>query len=143
MSLQVERVGLELLPTCLELRRVVFIEEQGVPAGEEVDGLDPVCTHFLARLDGRPVGTARLWLTPDGRAKAQRVAVLQSLRGQGVGAALMAALEAEARGLGYADVVLGAQLTAVPFYLRLGYVPEGAVFLDAGIPHRTMRRALR
>ena len=143
MSLRVERVGLDLLPTCLELRRVVFIDEQGVPADEEVDGLDPLCTHFLAWNDDRPVGTARLWLTPDGRAKAQRVAVLAATRGQGVGAALMAALEEEALRLGHAAVVLGAQLTAVPFYLRLGYLEQGEVFLDAGIPHRMMRRGLR
>jgi predicted GNAT family N-acyltransferase len=143
VSLQVRRVGLDRLPVCLGLRRQVFIDEQGVPEEEEVDGLDPLCAHFLAEHGGRPVGTARLWETPDGRAKAQRVAVLRDWRGQGVGAALMAALEAEARARGHAAVVLGAQLEAVPFYERLGYAPYGEVFLDAGIAHRMMRRGLR
>lgn len=41
-------------------RRVVFIEEQGVSEAEEIDDLDAAALHLLARLDGRPVGTARL-----------------------------------------------------------------------------------
>jgi predicted GNAT family N-acyltransferase len=55
----------------------------------------------------------------------------------------MDALEAEALRCERTVVVLGAQLTAVPFYEQLGYAPEGEVFLDAGIPHRTMKKVLR
>ena len=35
-------------------------------------------------------------------------------------------------------VALGAQLHAIPFYERLGYVASGEVYLDAGIEHRWM-----
>ena len=45
--------------TCAELRRTVFIEEQGVSEAEEIDGLDDICTHVLATSDGTPVGAAR------------------------------------------------------------------------------------
>jgi predicted GNAT family N-acyltransferase len=133
----------ELL-ACLALRRRVFIEEQGVPEADELDALDPVCAHFLAwEANGGPaVGTARLWITPEGTAKAQRVAVLPFARGEGIGAALMAAVEEEARRRGHKELVLGAQLSAVPFYERLGYEGYGEVFDDAGIPHWMMRRAL-
>ena len=132
----------EDLARCLDLRRVVFIDEQGVPEHEELDDLDPVCTHLLALGGGEPVGTARLRDPGGDAAKAQRVAVLRAWRGAGVGRALMRALEEEARAMGKSEVVLGAQITAIPFYERLGYAAEGDPFDDAGIPHRWMRRRI-
>lgn len=106
-----------------------------------------MCVHFLALPDASSAlsdayGTARLYVTPDGRAKAQRVAVANSARGHGVGRALMAALEEEARARGFREVVLGAQLSAVSFYQPLGYEAYGEVFDDAGIPHRMMKKTI-
>lgn len=132
----------EDLETCLHIRRVVFVDEQGVPESEELDGLDDQCTHFLATAGGEPVGTARLRLV-DGKAKAQRVAVLRQSRGAGIGRSLMASLEAVARTRGAREVVLAAQVSAIPFYQRIAYVAEGEEFMDAGIPHRWMKRPLR
>lgn len=131
-------VPLDQLPICHQSRRVGGREEQRVPEADEVDGRDPGCEHFLAYLDGAPVGTARLRITEDGHAKAERVAVLGAHRGRGVGHALMNALEARARALGHAEVVLSAQVDAIPFYLARGYEPYGPEFMDAGIPHRKM-----
>lgn len=130
----------------LALRTQVFVVEQGVPKELEEDGLDPNCTHFLAEIpDGegwRPVGTARL--RRKGQAgKAERVAVLAELRGQGIGALLMAALEDEARAQGMGEVILHAQVAVVPFYERIGYRGEGPVFSEAGIDHRAMRRRIQ
>ena len=34
---------------CLEIRRAVFIEEQGVSVEDEVDGKDSKALHFLLR----------------------------------------------------------------------------------------------
>lgn len=133
---------------CLTLRREVFIDEQGVSEADEIDDLDDICVHFLAFPHERAsldeaYGTARLWPRPDeGLAKAQRVAVRASARGQGVGRALMLALEEEARRLGLREVVLGAQLSAMPFYEALAYEAYGDVFDDAGIPHRMMRKRI-
>ncbi|RCV58738.1 hypothetical protein DEF24_12340 [Marinitenerispora sediminis] len=39
-------------------------------------------------------------------------------------------------------VELHAQTHALDFYARLGYTAYGAEFMDAGIPHRHMRREL-
>ena len=124
------------------IRRAVFIDEQGVTEREEVDDLDPECVHVLAELEGRSVGAARLRDDGHGTAKAERVAVLRDARGRGVGRALMRELERIARARGCRDVLLGAQVSAVPFYLALGYVIEGDEFLDARIPHRWMRHRL-
>lgn len=117
-----------------EIRRKVFIDEQNVPQEEEWDGLDPACQHFLAMLDGQPVGTARL--LPD--AHIGRVAVLANARGTGIGVLLMQAAIEAARHAGHLQVVLSAQVHALAFYERLGFVAHGDEFLDAGIPHREM-----
>ena len=135
MTLEVGRT--EDLKSCHALRRAVFIEEQEVPEDLEVDGLDDTALHLLATLDGRPVGTARM-LLKGATGKIGRVCVLRDLRGQGVGAALIRAAVEELRGLGLARAKLGSQVHAIPFYEKLGFVAEGPVYDDAGIPHRDM-----
>ena len=125
------------LPTCLALRRVVFIEEQAVPEELERDDQDATALHLLATLDGRPVGTARMLLKGD-TGKIGRVCVLRELRGRGVGAALIRAAVEELRRLGLAQAKLGSQVHAIPFYEKLGFAAEGPVYDDAGIPHRDM-----
>lgn len=132
----------------LAIRRIVFIEEQLVPESEEIDRYDTdpaardAAIYVLARVGGRAVGTGRLLLgePPGENAHIGRVAVLAEWRLHGVGREVMAALEAEARTRGFPGLTLGAQLHAIPFYERLGYVARGDVFLDAGIEHRWMDR---
>ena len=80
----------EDVPTCQALRRVVFIDEQGVSEADEVDGLDGKAIHLLAWDEACPVGTARL-LVKGGTAKIGRVCVLPEARGLGLGAALIGA----------------------------------------------------
>jgi ElaA protein len=125
------------ITTCRALRRVVFIDEQGVSEVDELDDLDPIATHILAMFDGIPTGCARI-VPGKGYAKIGRVCVLAQARGTGLGAALMQAAIAECRRQGYAQARLGAQVHALGFYERLGFTAQGAVFHDAGIPHRDM-----
>jgi predicted GNAT family N-acyltransferase len=130
------------IATCQRLRRVVFIEEQGVSEADEVDGLDDSAIHLLAFDEERPVGTARLLLKGD-TGKIGRVCVLAEARGTGLGAALiLAALDVLRAQPGVTEAYLGSQSHATGFYEKLGFAVEGEEFLDAGIPHRHMRRAL-
>ncbi|MFP8881168.1 MAG: GNAT family N-acetyltransferase [Myxococcota bacterium] len=129
------------LATCYRIRRIVFVEEQGVSREEEFDDLDAVCVHFLAHRDGEAVGTARMHPQSDA-GKAQRVAVLSQARRCGVGAELMLAIETEAHDRGLSQVVLHAQASAIPFYESIGYRAEGEEFVEADIPHRFMRKVL-
>lgn len=131
------------LERCHGLRRAVFIVEQSVPEAEEIDGRDAECAHVLLSVDGVDVGTARLRLPDDvAYSKAERVAVAQHRRGQGLGRAMMRALEEISRDRGRLEVRLGAQLSALGFYEGLGYAAFGPVFDDAGIDHRMMKRVL-
>ena len=131
------------IATCRALRRIVFIDEQGVPEADEIDDLDEVAIHLLARHYGAPVGSARL-LRLDTTGKIGRVCVLKEQRNKGLGAALIRAAVAEFRAMPeIATVKLGAQTHATGFYDRLGFTAIGPVYDDAGIPHRDMVLALR
>jgi ElaA protein len=124
------------IATCLQIRRVVFIEGQDVPEAEEIDGEDPDCIHYLAQVDGTPVATARV--KPLGtKAKIQRVAVLDAHRGTGLGAELMRFILDDLRAE-FDEAVLGSQTHAIGFYEKLGFEAFGPEFDDAGIPHREM-----
>lgn len=119
------------------LRRQVFVEEQGVPLDMELDAFDPLSRHVLARgPQGDAIGTGRL--LPDGHIG--RLAVLPQWRGKGVGRALMDRLLDLARAQGMDKLALHAQTSAQPFYSAFGFMPQGEVFLEAGIPHVLMER---
>ena len=126
---------------CLRLRWTVFVEEQGVRPSEEVDAHDHGgAVHALAALDGILCGAGRFVFTAPGEAKIQRMAVIDDVRGRGVGHALLRFLEEEARRRGATRFVLWAQTHAKGFYERAGYRAEGPEFDDAGIPHVSMRK---
>lgn len=126
------------------VRFKVFVDEQAVPADEELDANDADARHWLAEVDGAVIGTARVvdLIAADGTpyGKIGRVAVLADHRGTGVGVALMRAILAELAIAGPRAAYLESQTHAIGFYERLGFVAEGEEFLDAGIPHRRMWR---
>jgi predicted GNAT family N-acyltransferase len=117
-----------------QLRTEVFVVGQGVPREIEWDGLDAQARHVIAERDGAVVGCGRL--LPDGRVG--RLAVLEAVRGQGLGSRLLASLQRLARRAGLTDLYLHAQLASVPFYERNGFKGSGETFEEAGIPHRNM-----
>jgi len=126
------------IATCRQLRRVVFIEEQGVSEADEVDDLDDQAFHLLALDGSTPLGSARLLITGN-TGKIGRVCVLKDARGSGLGAALIRAAIAELRSHpGVIRAKLGAQTHALGFYERLGFIATGPEFIDAGIAHRDM-----
>lgn len=129
------------LETCLEIRRHVFIEEQNVPEELERDAYDATAAHFLAHLNGKAVGTARV-VIKGAEAKIGRVAVLKDARGTRQGQALIAACVDWARAQGCVRAILGAQIDALGFYEKLGFTAYGEIFDDAGIDHQMMERTL-
>ena len=125
--------------TLSNLRRQVFIIEQGVPQEEEWDGQDETAQHWLATdAAGIAIGTARL--LPSGQIG--RMAVLSDYRGTGIGATLLGAAVNHARHLGFTTVFLNAQTHALGFYQRAGFTADGAEFMEAGIPHYHMTQSL-
>jgi YbgC/YbaW family acyl-CoA thioester hydrolase len=125
------------------LRTEVFVNEQRIPAELEWDEADALCLHAVGynRL-GQAVATGRLLPSDGGIARVGRMAVHQVLRGCGFGEQVLRALVAEALGRGDRLMELHAQRTAASFYARLGFVPQGEPYEEAGIPHVTMTSPL-
>lgn len=127
---------IELGAQATPIRFRVFVDEQKVPADMEIDEFDALSCHALAWVGGEPAGTGRL--LPDGHIG--RMAVLTGWRGCGVGAALLQALIDEAERRGRHRLVLSARTHALGFYARFGFVPQGEVYDEAGLPHQAMLR---
>lgn len=128
------------LDAAFAIRRQVFVDEQKVSAREEYDEYETSSTHFLARIDGVPGGTAR-WRRTSNGVKLERFAVLQSYRGRGVAKALVQAVLNDVFSQHpepIERIYLHAQLTAMPLYARFGFVPVGPLFEEAGIQHQKM-----
>lgn len=124
-----------------EIRREVFIKEQGVPEELEMDDLDQDAVHVIAYVDGIPGGCGRMLFNAD-EAKIGRVAVRKDMRRTGIGTGMCKLLIAIAKDNGILSIYVNAQLTAVNFYTSLGFEKEGDVFFEAGIKHVKMVRAL-
>jgi predicted GNAT family N-acyltransferase len=125
----------------LVLREEVFVGEQGVSLAEERDGRDEDALHLVVVDDGVVVATCRL-LVEGTTVKLGRMAVVRTRRGLGLARALITEAEARGRALGAERMVLAAQLSAQLLYDRAGYDAYGDVFLDAGIEHVMMSKAL-
>jgi len=124
------------------VRTQVFQIEQGVEPGLEFDGKDETAEHLLAYLDNQPVGTARIRYLDHQRAKIERLAVLGTARGQGIGKQLMEkALEVAAQ-KEVKEAVIHAQDYVKGLYQKLGFEQEGERFEEASILHVKMRKPL-
>jgi predicted GNAT family N-acyltransferase len=55
----------------------------------------------------------------------------------------MLRVERAAADLRCREIVVDAQIDALPFYDRLGYVAEGPTFVEAGLVHRRMTKSIR
>lgn len=141
MTVTVRRAqGPAEVDAAIALRSAVFVDEQGVPREEDVDGRDGEALHLVAvAADGAVVGTCRL-LTDGTTMKLARMAVAADARRQGIGRRLLDLADAEAASAGAERIVLAAQLSAVPLYEQAGYRTRGDVFLDAGIEHLRMEK---
>lgn len=126
------------------IRFEVFVDEQEVPADEELDDDDPDARHWVLYTTSEiPVGTARAVEKPDGSWKIGRVAVRAPYRGRGAGLTLMQGILHDGQARGVTTFKLDSQTHAIPFYARLGFEVCGPEFMDCGIPHRHMVLNLR
>ena len=131
----------EQLDAAFYIREEVFVVEQEVAAEEEYDEFEGSSLHFLASLDGQPVGTARWRFTANG-VKMERFAVLEEARGKGVGQALVAAVLADIDARPEATgkmKYLHAQLHAMPLYAKFGFQQVGEQFEECAILHYKMQ----
>lgn len=122
----------------LALRSQVFVVEQNC-AYLDLDGRDaePGARQLWIARDGTVLATLRLLSDDAGTVRIGRVATVPEARGSGLAAQLMTRALALAGDL---EIVLDAQTYLHDWYVRFGFVRNGADFVEDGIPHVPMRR---
>jgi len=130
------------MQTVIELRRVVFGNEQRILLSRYEDPEDGFSLNLIASIGDRAVGTGRLTPAYDRAAvpTITWVATLPAYRNRGVGSAIVRALIDEADARGYDTVYLNAQAHALGLYLAHGFRPVGQPQTIHGIPHQAMIR---
>jgi len=126
------------------LRREVFVGEQGLFEGDDLDEKDARAIPIIATVDGRVVGVVRCYRRVKGVWYGGRLAVARDHRTGFLGARLVrrAVAEMEARPdveRFYATV----QIQNVAFFERLGWTCRGRSFVLEGVEHRFMEYPLR
>ncbi|GAA3194788.1 GNAT family N-acetyltransferase [Lentilactobacillus kefiri] len=122
-----------------EIRRHVFVGEQGINEADEFDGTDSDAIHFVAYQGGQPVATARTTVTADG-VHIQRVATEKEYRHKGYAKQLLTTILQSPMFQDTPRFYLGAQATAIGFYETLGFKQYGQPFMEVGIKHVNMEK---
>ncbi|MBD2340728.1 GNAT family N-acetyltransferase [Calothrix sp. FACHB-156] len=124
------------------IRIAVFQEEQGVEAALEFDGKDEICDHLIAYVNQEAVGTTRIRYLDEQTAKIERLAVLSHSRGNGIGKQIMAKAIDFIASKNIPEVIINSQEYVKALYQKMGFIEEGTIFIEAGIPHIKMRKLL-
>lgn len=128
----------------LALRSEVFVVEQTC-VYQDPDGLDAGAWHLWGTREGDAEPLAYARIIPAGGRYAEvsigRVVTAPAVRREGLGKELMAeALRVAERLYGPVPIKLGAQLYLQGFYEGFGFVRQGDVYDEDGIPHIYMLR---
>ena len=126
----------ELYKQASKIRISVFVDEQKVSKEEEFDGLDDISTQYIVFFNEKPAGTGRLRETNDGY-KLERFAVVKEFRGENIGKEILQAMLNDILPTNK-NIYLYSQLSAQKFYEKQDFIPEGNVFVEAGIDHIKM-----
>jgi predicted GNAT family N-acyltransferase len=130
------------LEGAFEVRRRVFVEEQGISEGLVFDEHDGEALHMVVEDGERVIGTARILSLTTNQAKVERMAVLEPFRRKGIGRKIISFLDEELRNRQVQLVVLHAQSGVVAFYKSCGFDELGLPFWEADIKHVKMQKRL-
>jgi predicted GNAT family N-acyltransferase len=119
------------------VRGIVFVSEQRIGYREEIDEHEHAAVHVLGELGGEPIAAARIRFL-GAFAKLERMAVRKEYRRRGYGSALLSFALQVARDHGFTRFKLHAQTSALPFYARHGFQPQGEIFHEVNIEHCLM-----
>lgn len=126
------------------VRMEVFVLEQGIALEEEFDAFDRDDTLYLVLYDeNKPVATGRYLKIDADTIRPGRIAVLPSHRGRGLGKRIVEEMEAVAKKEQCTTSVIHGEMTAAPFYEKLGYVKVSEPYYEDGALCVTLEKRLR
>jgi N-acetylglutamate synthase-like GNAT family acetyltransferase len=125
------------------LRFNVLREPWNQPHGSEVLADEDQAIHAIAVAGEEVLGVARMHESATNQGQVRCVAIATIAQGKGIGKAIMAYLEDQAKMKGWTEIVLEARENAVPFYQAIGYTIIAESYLLFGeIQHYRMSKTL-
>jgi GNAT superfamily N-acetyltransferase len=100
-------------------------------------------THFAALIDDGLVGCLIVEVQSDATVKLRQMAVEPTHQRAGIGTFLVQSAENELIQQKVSVIKLHARKTAIGFYQKLGYHPQGKEFVEVTLPHVLMTKQLR
>lgn len=134
--------GHPLYAQVLELRQRILRTPLGLNLLDEDLLIEEEEIIFVYAKDEKVSGCVMLRNVDAYSYKLRQMAVAPEVQGEGIGKKLLAATAEFASRNGRNRIVLHARATAVPFYLKDGYVVKGEGFEEVGIPHFYMEKQL-
>jgi len=126
-----------------DLRWKLLRKPWNQPKGSERDEKEDESYSFIAILNNKIIGTARLHKNNEKEGQIRYLAVEKEYQKIGIGKKLMKKIEMHAINLGLESVILNARKTAEKFFKKLGYkvIRKGHTLFNE-IEHFLMRKSL-
>lgn len=138
--MRIQVLSYENAKALFNLRKEVFVNEQGFSAKEEIDFTDKFALHIACYDNDDVIACGRILI--EGKiAHFCRICVKKQYRYIGIGTILCEFMIDYAKREKCEKIVLNSQIHAIPFYEKMGFI-QGDEVMDAGIPHVRMMKPL-
>ncbi len=126
------------------IRREVFVDEQGLFNGSDMDDNDSCSIHLIASHKKKIIGTVRIYRGKKGcdHWVGGRLAVEKNFRATNAGSALVKEAMKRVKKKGCRVFTAHIQEKNIPFFLKLGWKPMEPVKSYFGRPHQKMQANL-
>ena len=134
--------GSEAYQQELALRNVVLREPLGLDIMEDDLSKESNQWHFGLFENDKLIACVIAVPHLEKEAQLRQMAVTQTYQRKGHGREIILLVEKHLVQKGIKNLILHARVEVLDFYLKLGYSPVGELFIEVGIPHQKMLKAL-
>jgi predicted GNAT family N-acyltransferase len=142
MALKIIDYGSDEYQQMIKMRDEILRKPLGIAFDEKELENEKNNLFIGAFEDDRMLGCCMLVGDNNHVIRLRQMAVLNDLRGKGIGRALIQFAENLARDRGYKKMVMHARKYAVGFYEKVGYLVTSGEFIEVTIPHVVMEKNL-
>ena len=126
------------LEQCLDIRHQVLWPQ--LPREASLVEGDNDALHFGVLHDGAIVSCLSVFMLEKATCQIRKFATLESCQGQGYGGFLFKSVLEKMAAAGVNTVCLDARTSAVRFYQKFGFLPQGETFFKKGVEYVRMAR---
>lgn len=126
------------LDTCLDIRHQVLWPQ--LPREASLVEGDNDALHFGVQHDGAIVSCLSVFMLEASTCQIRKFATLEARQGQGFGGFLFQSVLEKMAAAGVSNICLDARTSAVGFYQKFGFRPQGETFFKKGVEYVRMTR---